>query len=308
MGQLKTLAGSHASDIPPPPAFPAPPPADFAQAASAPPPDLNAMRASLTEQLKLAPPDTSAFTLPPIPAAPKVPAISLAALSAPIVLPGSLGLEERDAANQPIEVATGFNTFDLQVPGFGITFLLIGMLMGISLAVIDEHDWGTLERLRSVAAPFAATLAGKLVARFIVGFAQLVVLFAAGWVLFGISLGAAPWALLMPTASIAFAGAAFGLMVAGAGSRDSVLPIGAIVIMTVAAIGGCWWPIVFEPPWMRIVALAVPTTWTMQAYNDLMIRGLPAISAVVPSLINVGFGLVYMTVGLFVVRRRLIRG
>ena len=27
--------------------------------------------------------------------------------------------------------------------------MLIGMLMGVSMALIDEHDWGTLARLRS---------------------------------------------------------------------------------------------------------------------------------------------------------------
>jgi ABC-2 type transport system permease protein len=110
----------------------------------------------------------------------------------------------------------------------------------------------------------------------------------------------------MPAAAIAFAGSAFGLIVAGvARTREAVLPIGAIVIMTMSAVGGCWWPLDFEPRWMQTVALALPTTWSMQAFNDLMIRHLGAASAAIPSLINFGFGLVYMMVGMLIVRRRL---
>src|SRR5262249_28174148 len=83
--------------------------------------------------------------------------------------------------------------------------------------------------------------------------------------------------LLLPTAGIVFAGTAFGLVVAGvARSREAVLPIGSIVIVTMAAVGGCWWPIDLEPPWMQSVARAFPTTWAMSAFHDLMIRRQPA--------------------------------
>jgi linearmycin/streptolysin S transport system permease protein len=71
-----------------------------------------------------------------------------------------------------------------------------------------------------------------------------------------------------------------------------------------AAVGGCWWPIDFEPQWMQRAALAVPTTWAMRAFNDLMIRGLSASSALVPSAVNLGFGFLYMIVGIAISRRR----
>ncbi|MGH6799704.1 MAG: ABC transporter permease, partial [Roseiarcus sp.] len=138
-----------------------------------------------------------------------------------------------------------------------------------------------------------------------VGFAQLAALFAVGWAVFGVSLGAHPLALLAPGAAIALAAAGFGLIVASAGrTRDAVLPVGAIVIMTMAAMGGCWWPIDFEPQWMQTVALALPTTWAMRAFNDLMIRGLPASSAILPTAVNLGFGILYAATGALLARRR----
>ena len=300
---LKQLAGSRAGNIPPPPAFPEPPQQLLAQQDSKPVIDSGALRRNLEAQIK--PPDIK-IDLPPLPAMPKLPEFKPGDAPPPITLPGSLGFTELDLSGKPIGTGQGFNTFDLHVPGFGVTFLLIGMLMGVSMALIDERDWGTLARLRSVAAPLNATFVGKLLARFTVGLAQLIILFAVGKWLFGISLGRAPLALLMPAAGISFAGATFGLIVAGiARTRDAVLPVGAIVIMTMSAIGGCWWPIDFEPRWMQTAALYLPTTWCMQAFNDLMIRRLPASTAVIPTLVNFGFGLLYIGLGTPLVRRRL---
>ncbi len=147
------------------------------------------------------------------------------------------------------------------------------MLLGVSLGLLDERDWGTFDRIRALPVAAGNVLLGKLLSRFVVGVVQMILLFAVGYALFDISLGPEPWALLLPIAGIAFAGTAFGLIVAVfARTRDAVLPLGSIAIVTMAAVGGCWWPIDLEPQWMRNVALAFPTTWAMEAFNDLMIR------------------------------------
>jgi ABC-type multidrug transport system permease subunit len=304
--RLKAIAGSHEADIPPPPSIPdLPAGLDVASLKPDPVGELRDARRNLENALTTRP---FKIDLPEMPAMPKIPSVDIPrtpTFDSTRLIPGTLGYSEVDLNGREIGAGTGFNAFDLQVPGFSVTFLLIGMLMGVSLALIDERDWGTLERLRSASAPLWTTLTGKLLARFVVGFIQMIVLFAAGWALFGISLGPAPAALMMPAAAIAFAGAAFGLIVAGTGrTRDAVLPVGAIVIMTMAAVGGCWWPIDFEPAWMQHFALALPTTWAMRAFNDLMIRQLPASSAMLPTAVNFGFGILYMIVGVAIARRR----
>jgi ABC-2 type transporter len=311
LARLKSLAGSHANGLPPPPEFPDPP-ASLAALLNSPPPapvDVAALRSSLTATMDRA--ATPALAIPaipeppPIPGVPPMPQIPVVALEGTVVLPGSLGVGAIATTADGDAPLRGFNIFDFYVPGLAITFLLIGMLMGLSLALIDEHDWGTLARLRSAAAPLGTTLLGKLIGRFLIGFVQLVVLFAVGWAMFGVSLGLNPPALLVPCASVSFAAAGFGLVVAGVGrTRDAVLPVGLMVIMTMAAIGGCWWPIDFEPQLMRTVALGLPTTWAMHAFNDLMIRRLPGSAALVPSAVNVGFGILYAAVGVRIARRR----
>jgi ABC-type multidrug transport system permease subunit len=291
LAALRRLAGSRADQIPPPPEFPEPPATLTALLASPP---------------ALAKPEPPAIKIPAPPALPKPPALSLPDVEAPEPppVPGALGVEERDVSGGGATI----NTFDQNVPGFSVTFLLLGMLLGVSLGLLDERDWGTLDRLRAMPAPVGSVLGAKLLARFLVGVVQMVLLFAVGRMLFGISLGREPWLLLLPTAAIVFAGTAFGLVVAAlATSREAVLPIGSIAIVTMAAVGGCWWPIDLEPRWMRQVALAFPTTWAMEAFNDLMIRRRGLEAAVRPTAVMVGFGVLYLVVGMLLFRRRLAR-
>jgi ABC-type multidrug transport system permease subunit len=301
--KLKQAAGKRAADIPPPPQMPDAPAS--LGAIEIPRVDLSRYEKQLVAALDMPPPTIDADEIGAIPRI-EIPAMPRFPNSAAANIPGVLGYAEIDMHGRRSDSpSSGFNAFDLQVPGFAVTFLLIGMLMGVSMAIVDEREWGTLARLRSTPSPFAATFVGKLLARFGVGVVQMVVLFAAGSILFGVSLGKNPLALLMPIAAISFAGAGLGILAASAApTRDAVLPIGTIVVMTIAAIGGCWWPLDFEPAWMQRAALAVPTTWAMRSFNDLMIRGLPAASVIGPSAMNLAYGGIYMIVGIFIVRRR----
>ena len=211
-------------------------------------------------------------------------------------LPGDLGFVEQPAIEGE---AVTVNAFDQYVPGFGVTFLLIGMMLGIALTLFDERDWGTLKRLQVSGAPLTGLLLGKLFARFIVGIVQMVLLFAVGRALFGITLGRNPIALIIPTVGISFAAAALGLVVASiATAHDSVMPLGVTISMAMAAIGGCWWPLDFEPGWMRELARWLPTTWTMQAFNDLMIRNQPPSAALWPLAATIGIGTILLGAGL----------
>jgi ABC-type multidrug transport system permease subunit len=297
LAELQRLAGSHAGDIPAPPKFPELPPA-LKQRLEANGPPLRLPDAS---ELSLRLPPPPRLEPPPLPPRPslQIPEITLPELPQ---LPGTLTLQEVNLSGGSINV----NTFDQNVPGFSVTFLLLGMLLGVSLGLLDERDWGTLSRLRAMPVAAPSILVGKLLARFAVGVVQMITLLAAGWLVFDVSLGPQPWALLLPTLGIVFAGTAFGLVVAAvASSREAVLPVGSIVIVTMAAVGGCWWPIDLEPRWMRAVALAFPTTWAMDAFNDLMIRRRTFEAALRPTAVMLAYGALYLCVGLTIFRRRL---
>jgi ABC-type multidrug transport system permease subunit len=295
-GDLERLAGRRAEQIPPPPQFPEPPP-DLLRALDSPLPPLD-LPAHLDIRVEpRAPKAVAAPTLPDV-------ALDVPALDVPAAPPlgAALAVEEVSVGGG----AKTINSFDQQVPGFSVTFLLLGLLLGVSLGLLDERDWGTFDRIRAMPIAPRNVLFGKLTARFLVGMAQMILLFAVGYFFFGMSLGPQPWALLLPIGGIVFAGTAFGLIIAGiARTRDAVLPLGAIVIMSMAAIGGCWWPIDLEPRWMQTIALALPTTWAMESFNDLMIRLRGVDTALKPTAVLVAYGLAYLAIGLWLFRRRL---
>jgi ABC-type multidrug transport system permease subunit len=238
-----------------------------------------------------------------LPSLPEPPAVTAPALpSLPdIRLPRLLDLVETSVSGAPSRL----NSFDQYVPGFSITFLMLGMLIGVAMTLIDERELGTLDRVRATQAPVATLVVGKLAVRFLVGVLQMIALLGVGRIAFGVSLGPQPWALLLPTAGIVFVGTAFGVLVAGlAPTRDAVIPLGAIAIVTMCAVGGCWWPIDLEPRWMRDVARALPTTWAMTAFKDLMMRHQTFTAVLEPTLVLLVFGLGFLVVGLVAFRPR----
>jgi ABC-type multidrug transport system permease subunit len=298
MRSVRRQAGRYADRIPPPPDPPTIP-LGVAELARL---DARTLIERLAGSTRI-PPLRLEFPRLPALTPPTLPTLTLPALPElpPVRLAGNIELAETSVTGAPERL----NTFDQNVPGFSVTFLLLGMLLGVSLGLLDERDWGTLARLRSMPTPLDVTLVAKLLARFTVGVVQMILLLIAGWLLFGISLGPEPWALLLPTAGIVFAGTAFGLVVAGlAHSREAVLPLGSIVIVTMAAVGGCWWPIDLEPRWMQRVALAFPTTWAMAAYNDLMIRRQSMTAVLRPTAVLFAYGVAYLVLGLALFRYR----
>jgi ABC-type multidrug transport system permease subunit len=49
--------------------------------------------------------------------------------------------------------------------------------------------------------------------------------------------------------------------------------IGVTCANTLAALGGCWWPIEITPGWMQTLQLFLPTGWAMDALHKLISFG-----------------------------------
>jgi hypothetical protein len=58
---------------------------------------------------------------------------------------------------------------------------------------------------------------------------------------------------------------------------------------------------------MRRVALAFPTTWVMEAYNDLMIRRRMAADVLPATGVLLAYGAGYLALGLVLFGRRVVR-
>jgi ABC-2 type transport system permease protein len=169
----------------------------------------------------------------------------------------------------------------------------------------DERDCGTLTRLLMVPRGFAPLLAGKLGARVVVGFVQAMVLLIAGRLIFGISLGPSPTALVVLAAALAFAAAALGLLVAAlASTREQTLPLSLAVVLGLAALGGLWWPIALVPLWLRTLGEGFFPTWAMYGMSDLILRERGLDAMLLPVTVLLVQGAFILALGLWIFRLR----
>jgi ABC-2 type transport system permease protein len=190
------------------------------------------------------------------------------------------------------------SSFEQNVPGFSVMFVLMSVLFGVAFGLRDERDWGTVTRLRMAPIGRGTLLGGKLLARYAVGVAQMLILFAFGHFAFGVSLGPSVLTFVALTLVVVFCMTGFSLLVATfARTREQIIPIGLTVVMLVCAVGGCWWPLFMEPLWLQRASHVTPTAWAMDGLSDLILRD-RTLGGIAPTLAALlGYGLACLGLG-----------
>lgn len=205
-----------------------------------------------------------------------------------------LKLEERSLTGTRLK----FSSLEQNVPGFAITFVLLSVIFSVCFGLREEEAWGTSFRLGIAPVSQSVVLGGKVLARLIVGTAQLVVLLLFGHFVYGLSLGHSPGTLLLVAVSIVFSMACFSVILAAvARTREAVIPVGLSAVFVLAALGGCWWPFFEQPPWMQVIAQGVMTTWSMFAIHDVMLRDKTLLEIAPKLLFLIAYGTVSFAIG-----------
>jgi ABC-type multidrug transport system permease subunit len=206
-----------------------------------------------------------------------------------------LTLKERSITSERLS----FSGLDQNLPGFSLMFVLLTMVFTVSIGLREEDVWGTSARLSIAPMPQWAVVAGKLLARIVIGIAQLAVLLLFAHFVYGLRLGSPP-ALLVVAATVVFSMACFAVIVAAlAHSREQAIPVGLSVVFLLAAIGGLWWPFFHQPMWMQTIGRGALTTWSMFAVQDVMLRdrSLAEVSGKVVFLL--AYGVISFIVGMY---------
>jgi ABC-2 type transport system permease protein len=66
-----------------------------------------------------------------------------------------------------------------------------------------------------------------------------------------------------------------------------------------AALGGAWWPLEITPPIYQTVVKALPTTWAMIGFSNVLVRGQGVAGVWPQAAILLGFALVFFVVGIW---------
>jgi len=191
-----------------------------------------------------------------------------------------------------------FDVSNQIVPGYAVMFAMFTVLSAAG-GILEEKERGTFKRLLIAPIPRWSLLGGKLVAQFLMGVGQIVLMFLFGALVFHVQLGNSPAGLLLVTLATCWATTSLGiLLVSVIRSRKQIHPITTLVILGSSAIGGAWFPLFLMPRPVQQVARVTLVAWAMEGYNRLMILGGSLADVWVDIGVLVLYGVVCFGVGL----------
>jgi ABC-2 type transport system permease protein len=183
------------------------------------------------------------------------------------------------------------------IPGFTVAFLFF-IATTIAQYMFMERERGTLRRLLTSPVRRYSILLGKLLPNVLIGFGQVVVIFAVGYFMFNMHLGN-PLALFLVTCAAVAAANGFGLMITALSKTQAqATGLATLLVFTLATLAGCYVPLSFMPEFMQTLALATPQGWAMSAYQAIIIKGADTPQVLQSIAVLCGFAVVFFLVGL----------
>ncbi len=182
--------------------------------------------------------------------------------------PRSTQLVVRPAGRQ-MQIPSGFQQ---AIPGTLVMFTLLVLLTSGAASLVEDREKQLLRRLASAPLTRGQVVMGKWTGRMALATVQIAVALGVSFTpLFDMDWGQAlPMVVVILLAWGALC-TSLALLLGSLAKTDSQAGnLGALATMTLAAIGGCWWPIEVAPAWMQQMQMFTPTGWTMDALHKLI--------------------------------------
>jgi ABC-2 type transport system permease protein len=175
------------------------------------------------------------------------------------------------------------------VGGWGIMFLMF-TLTATSSTLFDERRSGVL--MRFLTSPVSRThiLWNKYLFNLSLGVIQLIFMFLYGWAMFRIDIFSNFFNLLLMILAASVACTALGMIIAAfSQTRQQANGLGTMLILSMSAIGGAWFPTSFMPSTIQFFSKLTVVYWSMEGFMEVLWRGVGTV-AILPHL-GVLFGI-----------------
>ncbi len=188
------------------------------------------------------------------------------------------------------------------MPGLLTTTLLSGALFGVALPLVQQRETGLLRRLRVTPVPSAAVAVAHSVTALLTGFLSIVVLMLLARAIFKMQMAGSWLALAGVFACGAVALVPLGLLV-GSTARDirTAPAIANLLFFPLMFLSGASFPFAVLPDGVKQFARFLPTTYLVDTYSSVIVRGesLLSIAGSLGVLLGVGAVGVVLTCMLF---------
>ena len=171
------------------------------------------------------------------------------------------------------------------VGGYAIMFLLFAV-SGFSTSFFEEKHSGIFQRLLAGRARRHHILWAKFLFCMILGMGQLACLFLFGHFLYNLQLFDHLLPLFVMSVCASAACASFGMLIASiANNPQAASGMATMLIITMSAIGGAWFPVSFMPEFIQNLAKLTVVYWSVEGFTNILwadygvLRCLPYIGA-----------------------------
>jgi len=206
--------------------------------------------------------------------------------------PARIEATQSSAATQEVDSSTQSSAGQL------VTWTMT-TLLGVAGFLVYERVMGTSRRLAVTPTGKATILGGNILGRLALGVVQMIALIGFGALLLQVNWGRSPAALAVLVIAFALAATAFGVMLATfCKTMSQANGLAIMFSMVFAALGGCWWPLEITPPIYQTVVKVLPSTWAMQGFTDVIVRGKGLIDILPIAGILLIFAVVFFAIGI----------
>ncbi len=156
------------------------------------------------------------------------------------------------------------------VGGWAMMFLLFA-LSGSATSLFEEKKAGLYLRLLASPVRPSHILWSKYAFGILLGLVQLVALFFAGRLMFGIDVTSNFANLLVICAAAAVACTAFGMLLAAVTRTPAAAQgLATLLILTMSAVGGAWFPTSFMPELIQQLSKLTVVYWAMEGFAQVL--------------------------------------
>ena len=186
-----------------------------------------------------------------------------------------------------------YNGYAHSFAGMGIQFLLFASI-DLGVGILLERQRGLWKRLRSAPISGLSLLAGKAASGALLSLLTLAVSFAFAIVVFDVRIHGSLLGFVLVALTTAVMASTFGLLIASLGrTPGGTRGIASLSVLMMVMLGGAWVPSFVFPAWLQRLTVVVPARWAVDGFDAMTWRGLGLDAALLPSLVMLGFALVF---------------
>lgn len=170
------------------------------------------------------------------------------------------------------------NSVQQSVPAW-LIFSMFFILIPISNTFINEKNFGTIQRIKSINIPLYTLLLGKILPYFIINQIQLIFMILIGIYivpLFGgdsLKIEGSYFLIILISFAISFAAITFALLIANISkTTEEATSIGGVINIIFAAIAGIMVPKFVMPQFMQDLSLFSPMSWGLESFIEILVN------------------------------------